>query len=74
MLQPFMCALSSGQSLVIGPAAVEFEVWLPDFASRPPAVVNVILARKHTAICLQFEFLGCGHHVTEPHILIMFCR
>lgn len=29
----FMCSLSSGQSLVIGPAAVEylFEVWLCDF-------------------------------------------
>lgn len=70
-----MCALSSGQSLVIGPAAAEFEVWLCDFASRPPAAANVIPARKHTSICLQFEFLGCGrHHVTEPHVLIMFCR
>lgn len=69
-----MCALGSGQSLVIGPAAVQFEVWLRDFASRPPAAVGVIPTRKHTAICLQFEFLGCGRHVTEPHVLIMFCR
>lgn len=56
----FMCSLSSGQSLVIGSAAVEylFEVWLRDFVLHN---VCSLLLRKHTAICLRFECVGCGH-------------
>lgn len=56
----FMCSLSSGQSLVIGPAAVEylFEVWLCDFVLHN---VRSLLLRKHTAICLRFECVGYGH-------------
>lgn len=68
----FMC---SGQSLVIGLAAVEFEVWLCDFASCPPAELSALPAHRktHTAICLQFEYLGCGR-VTEPYILFLFLQ
>lgn len=33
----FMCLLCSGQSLVIGPTVVEFEVWLHSFASTAAA-------------------------------------
>lgn len=64
----FMCSLSSGQSLVIGSAAVEylFEVWLCDFVLHN---VRSLLLRKHTAICLRFECVGYGH-VTGTH---MFC-
>lgn len=64
----FMCSRSLGQSLVIGPAAVEylFEVWLCDFVL--PNVCSLLL-RKHTAICLRFECVGYGH-VTDTRL---FC-
>lgn len=35
----FMFSFCSGQSLVIGPTAVEFEVWLCDFASVAESVL-----------------------------------
>lgn len=64
----FMCSRRAGQSLVIGPAAVEylFEVWLCDFVLQN---VRSLLLRKHTAICLQFECIGYGH-VTGTRLVL----
>lgn len=66
-------SLSSGQSLVIGPAAVEhlFEVWFCSFACVAECVRSLFL-RKHAAICLQFECSGC-RHVTDTFVLFSWC-
>lgn len=69
----FMSSFCSGQSLVIGPTAAEFQVWLCDFASCQVQRACVLLTRKHAAICLQFEYVDCSP-VTDPHILFSVRR